>query len=80
MRFSSMAFGPSFLSRARRFFLGQSMLDTRLELGERLLDRPGISWYLHTFGRICLGPICFGRISLGRISLRGVCLGRICGS
>ena len=45
------------LEPARRFFLGQSMLDTRLELGERLLDGPGISWYLHTFRRICLGPI-----------------------
>ena len=57
MCFSSIALGPSFFSRARRLLLGQPMLDTRLELGERLLDRPGISRYLHTFGRIRLGPV-----------------------
>src|SRR5208337_5678880 len=55
------------LEPVRRLFLGQSMLDTRMELGERLLNRPGISWYLHTFGRICrwrcgLGPIRLGRV------------------
>ena len=62
------------LEPVRRLFLGKSMLDTRMELGERFLDRPGISWYLRTLGRIYLGGIylggiCFGGVSLGRISL-----------
>src|SRR5208282_1156306 len=59
------------LEPVRRLFLGQSMLDTRMELGERLLNRPGTSWYLHTFGRICrwrcgLGPIRLGRVCRSR--------------
>src|SRR5208282_3235893 len=68
------------LESARRLFLGQSMLDSRMELGERLLDRPGIGWFLYTFRRISLGLIFLGPICLRRISLGGVSLGYICGT
>ena len=66
------------LEPARRFFLGQSMLDARMELGQRLLDRPGISWHLHTLGGICSGGVSLGSIGLALISLRSICLRSIC--
>jgi hypothetical protein len=57
-----------------RFFLGQPMFETRMEFGQRLLDRPGLSRYLRTIGRLSLG-----RVRISPFSLRRICLGRICG-
>src|SRR5580704_3782786 len=63
------------LEPVRRFFLSQTMFEARTELGEALLDRPGISVCLRTLGRtrprrICLGCIGRGPIRFARIGLR----------
>ena len=79
MCFSSIAFGPSFLSRlaASSWVSPCSILDLNLVSASWIV--PVSVGYLHTFGRISLGRICLDHrlrpIALDASALEPLCIG-----